>query len=86
MRPCFAFNAATDTEATLSIYDEIGFWGVQAKDFVEQLRAVKAKVLNVEINSPGGDVFAGWRSTTRCAQAAKRSSSRLWGSLLRQHR
>ena len=36
MRPCFAFNAAagTDaTEATLSIYDEIGFWGVQAKDF-----------------------------------------------------
>lgn len=59
MRPCFAFNAATDTEATLSIYDEIGFWGVQAKDFVEQLRGVKAKVLNVEINSPGGDVFAG---------------------------
>lgn len=59
MRPCFAFNAATDTEATLSIYDEIGFWGVQAKDFVDQLRAVKAKVLNVEINSPGGDVFAG---------------------------
>lgn len=59
MRPCFAFQAATDAEATLSIYDEIGFWGVQAKDFVEQLRGVKAKVLNVEINSPGGDVFAG---------------------------
>lgn len=61
MRPCFAFNnsASADTPAVLSIYDEIGFWGVQAKDFVNELRAVKSKVLNVEINSPGGDVFAG---------------------------
>ena len=59
MRPCFAFNAATDTEATLEIYDEIGFWGVQAKEFITQLKGVKAPVLNVEISSPGGDVFAG---------------------------
>jgi len=61
MRPCFAFNnsASEDTPSVLSIYDEIGFWGVQAKDFVNELRAVKSKVLNVEINSPGGDVFAG---------------------------
>lgn len=60
MRPCFVFAAATapDQPATLSIYDEIGFWGVQAKDFVDQLNAVSSKVLNVEINSPGGDVFA----------------------------
>ena len=59
MRPCFAFKAATAETATLSIYDEIGFWGVQAKDFTSQLRDVKAKTINVEINSPGGDVFAG---------------------------
>lgn len=61
MRPCFAFTpaAAASEEATLSIYDEIGFWGVQASDFRTALAAVKAKVLNVEINSPGGDVFAG---------------------------
>lgn len=59
MRPCFAFKAATAEAATLSIYDEIGFWGVQAKDFTTQLREVKAKTINVEINSPGGDVFAG---------------------------
>lgn len=61
MRPCFAFNAVTGKETeehTLSIYDEIGFWGVQAKDFSQQLSGVKAPVLNVEINSPGGDVFA----------------------------
>ena len=61
MRPCFAFTPAAKANepATLSIYDEIGFWGVQAKDFIRDLGAVSAKVLNVEINSPGGDVFAG---------------------------
>ena len=60
MRPCFVFTAAADDKpATLSIYDEIGFWGVQAKDFVADLGKVTSKVLNVEINSPGGDVFAG---------------------------
>jgi ATP-dependent Clp endopeptidase proteolytic subunit ClpP len=60
MRPCFRFNlAADDAPSTLSIFDEIGFWGVQAKDFVRDLAAVKGKTLNVEINSPGGDVFAG---------------------------
>lgn len=60
MRPCFAFApAASDGAAdTLSIYDEIGFWGVQAKDFIEALGKCKPKSLNVEINSPGGDVFA----------------------------
>ena len=61
MRPCYAFSAkAGDNEpATLSIYDEIGFWGVQASDFRTSLAAIKASVINVEINSPGGDVFAG---------------------------
>lgn len=60
MRPCFAFKAAAAADApeTLSIYDEIGFWGVQAKDFMTSLGKVQSKVLNVEINSPGGDVFA----------------------------
>lgn len=61
MRPCFAFHnlAAEDKPATLSIFDEIGFWGVQAKDFIASLGQVQGNTLNVEINSPGGDVFAG---------------------------
>lgn len=59
MRPCFKFVAATaDQPSVLSIYDEIGFWGVQAKDFISDLAKVSTKVLNVEISSPGGDVFA----------------------------
>lgn len=62
MRPCFVFTnlaAADAAPATLSIYDEIGFWGVQAADFRASLASVTAKVINVEINSPGGDVFTG---------------------------
>lgn len=59
MRPCFQFHAATaEKPALLSIYDEIGFWGVQAKDFIASLGAIEAKELDLEINSPGGDVFA----------------------------
>lgn len=61
MRPCYAFSApkAAGGPETLSIYDEIGFWGVQAKDFRTSLAAVKSSDIHVEINSPGGDVFAG---------------------------
>lgn len=49
----------------LYIYDAIGesFWGdsISAKQFTEMLNKVdpKTKILNVRINSPGGDVFDG---------------------------
>jgi ATP-dependent protease ClpP protease subunit len=41
------------------IYDEIGYWGVRAKDFIRDLQALaaKAKSIVVAVNSPGGDVF-----------------------------
>lgn len=61
MRACFAFhNAATANKpAVLSIFEDIGFWGTQAGDFIAGLNSVKAsgkKDLTVEISSPGGDV------------------------------
>lgn len=51
-------NAAAD-EAELYIYDEIGMWGVTANEFAQELRDIKAGVINLHLNSPGGDVFAG---------------------------
>jgi ATP-dependent protease ClpP protease subunit len=45
--------------ASVYIYDEIGFWGVTASDFVRELNAIDAKNIDVHINSPGGDVFDG---------------------------
>lgn len=48
-----------DTTASLYIYDMISAdWGVSALAVVEAInQAGDAKVLNVHINSPGGDVF-----------------------------
>lgn len=44
-------------DAEISIYDEIGAWGVTAKDFIGELRNVKAQSITLSINSPGGSVF-----------------------------
>lgn len=56
----FRIENATETEATVYIYDGIGDWiGVAAKDFVPELRAIKANTIHLRINSPGGDVFDG---------------------------
>lgn len=41
----------------IELYDEIGMWGVNAKDFTSQLKNSGDVVL--KINSPGGDVFDG---------------------------
>jgi ATP-dependent Clp endopeptidase proteolytic subunit ClpP len=41
------------------IYDEIGYYGVTAADFVAELNAVNAGRITLRINSPGGDVFDG---------------------------
>ena len=49
--------AAGDKPATISIYDEIGMWGVSAKDFITSFRAIEADKITLEINSPGGSVF-----------------------------
>lgn len=57
--PDFAIRAIADGEAEVLLYDEIGFWGVLAKDFVPQLKAVDASTIHLRINSPGGDVFDG---------------------------
>jgi ATP-dependent protease ClpP protease subunit len=49
------------TEASLYIYDVIDpYWGVSALNVIDAIKqAGDASVLNVYINSPGGDVFEG---------------------------
>lgn len=41
------------------LYDEIGFWGVTAADFVRDLRSMDPGPISLRINSPGGSVFDG---------------------------
>ena len=53
-------NKADSDTAVVSIYDEISVWGgVTAIDFARELRGVKAKNIELRLNSPGGDVFDG---------------------------
>jgi len=41
------------------LYDEIGLYGVTAKEFIAELNAVKSPKIEMHINSPGGGVFDG---------------------------
>jgi ATP-dependent Clp endopeptidase proteolytic subunit ClpP len=45
--------------AEIAIYDEIGYFGVTARDFLDELKALDVKQIDVRINSPGGDVWDG---------------------------
>lgn len=50
---------AKDTVSEIWLYDEIGFWGVGAKEFIIELNAIKSPKIDMHINSPGGEVFDG---------------------------
>lgn len=48
-----------DGPAKVYIYDEIGYWGTNAKDFAAQFNDIEASEIHLHINSPGGSVFDG---------------------------
>lgn len=50
-------NAAD--RAVVDLYDEIGFMGVTASQFVKDLRAIKASTIELRVNSPGGSIVDG---------------------------
>lgn len=53
-------NAADAPTAEVSIHDEIGAWGITAKDFLSQLKGIPAgRPLTLSLHSPGGEVFDG---------------------------
>lgn len=52
-------RAAADDTTEILLMDEIGFWGITARDFIEKLSGVTTGKIVVRINSPGGDVFDG---------------------------
>lgn len=52
-------NQADDAPAEIYLYDEIGWWGTTASDFVRELKDLDASEISVFISSRGGDVFDG---------------------------
>lgn len=61
MKSWFKITASATGTATIDIFDEIGYWGITAKDFVAQLRALTGiQSLTLNIDSPGGSVEDGF--------------------------
>jgi len=54
-----ALRDGADGVTEILLYDEIGWYGVTAKDFVLALAQAGAGPVHLRINSPGGDVFDG---------------------------
>lgn len=82
MRPCFAFSNVTATDnspAVLSVFEDIGLWGVQAKDFTAAIAAVVSDTISVEINSPGGDVFAALTMYNALRASGKKVKTKVMG-------
>lgn len=52
-------NLATAGTVQLDIYDEIGYFGISADAFVQDLRKIEANRIDVHLNTPGGEVFDG---------------------------
>lgn len=58
-RSWYEIQARVDNSADVYLYDAIGVFGVTASQFVNEIRNLKAKTLNLYLNSPGGDAFDG---------------------------
>jgi len=52
-------NKASETTAEIYLYDEIGWFGTTANDFVDELKTVTAPSIDLHISSVGGDIFDG---------------------------
>lgn len=52
-------NNASSGTATIYVYDEIGYWGVTASEFVAELAQLNVASIDVHLNSPGGEIFDG---------------------------
>ncbi|WP_405080981.1 ClpP-like prohead protease/major capsid protein fusion protein [Pectobacterium versatile] len=61
MKGWYTIKAASNSgSADISVYEEIGGWGITAQQFSEDLKALgDISHINLHIHSPGGDVFDG---------------------------
>lgn len=53
-------TGADSRPAQIHLYDEIGYWGVSAGAFIDELKTVSAGNIELRVNSPGGEIFDGF--------------------------
>jgi len=71
--------AANNKPAVISIYDEIGMWGITAKEFIADLNAIKDQTIELHINTPGGSVFDGLAMFNALKNSGKDITVRVMG-------
>lgn len=69
----YRIENAASKEATVYLYDEIGWFGIEAEKFVKDLNNIKAETIHLRVNSPGGAVFDG----TTIYNAVKQHKSKI---------
>lgn len=57
MKTWFTIKAKAADAIEISIFDDIGAWGITAQAFINGLKEHKGKAVTCLINSPGGSVF-----------------------------
>lgn len=60
MKKWYEIRNLAHLEAEVLIYDEIGGYGVGAEQFLRELDTITAPVINLRVNSEGGEVFDGF--------------------------
>lgn len=66
--------------ATISIHDEIGYWGVTAKEFIDAFRAIPENAqITLSVHSPGGEVFDALAIYNVLKAASHRITARIEG-------
>lgn len=58
-RDWYRITNQTGGPVIVDIFDEIGFWGVNAAAFQRELAQVSASEITVNLSSPGGEIFEG---------------------------
>lgn len=69
MSKWYDLKAMGGGSAEISIYDEIGGWGISAKEFIDELKGLgEVTDITLRLNSPGGSVFEGMAIYNRLKQ------------------
>ena len=76
----YSISAKAEGVAEISIFDEIGFWGTNAKDFKRDFDAIKdTESIVVSLNSPGGSFFDGMAIYQMLSSVRERVSVEVYG-------
>ena len=82
MKTWFNIKAAAggEKQTDILIFDEIGLWGITAKDFATALKEIpEDHAITVRINSPGGSVFDGYAIFNALKARAANVTTRIEG-------